>query len=135
MLHCKHRAHWREAGDERLRDRPRGFAAVDDPNIAVCLLPGTELALSADISYSDWSLRSLIREWRAVRTKTTHRTAIFRQVNVGQITHHDALELPDGKTVLLTHLSQGQEATVLQLPAVPRRPVETQKQEPAAIPA
>ena len=31
--------------------------------------------------------------------------------------HHDALEFPDGKTVLLTQLCKGQRATVLQLPA------------------
>ena len=86
----------------------RGFAAVDDLNTAVCLLPGTELAFSADISHADWTLRSLIRERSFARTKTTHRTAIFRQINVGVMTHHDALELPDGKTVLLTCLSQGQ---------------------------
>jgi hypothetical protein len=30
--------------------------------------------------------------------------------------HHDALEFPDGKTVLLTNLCKGQLATVLQLP-------------------
>ena len=24
----------------------RGFASVDDPNVAVCVLPGTELALA-----------------------------------------------------------------------------------------
>jgi hypothetical protein len=32
-------------------------------------------------------------------------------------THHDALEFPDGRTVLLTFLCEGQVATVLQLPA------------------
>jgi hypothetical protein len=32
-------------------------------------------------------------------------------------THHDALEFPDGQVVLLTHLREGQRATVLQLPA------------------
>ena len=32
-------------------------------------------------------------------------------------THHDALEFPDGRVVLLTHLREGQRATVLQLPA------------------
>jgi len=31
-------------------------------------------------------------------------------------THHDALEFPDGQVVLLTHLREGQRATVLQLP-------------------
>jgi hypothetical protein len=33
--------------------------------------------------------------------------------------HHDALEFPDGRIVLLTQLFEGQEATVLQLPAQP----------------
>jgi hypothetical protein len=31
--------------------------------------------------------------------------------------HHDALEFPDGKIILLTRLCEGQHATVLQLPA------------------
>ena len=31
--------------------------------------------------------------------------------------HHDALEFPDGRIVLLTRLSEDQVATVLQLPA------------------
>jgi hypothetical protein len=30
--------------------------------------------------------------------------------------HHDALELPTGQIVLITHLCQGQSATVIQLP-------------------
>ena len=33
--------------------------------------------------------------------------------------HHDALEFPDGRIVLLTRLSEGHVATVLQLPAQP----------------
>jgi len=49
-----------------------------------------------------------------------HATAIFRQVNKNEpMKHHDALEFPDGRIVLLTRLSEGQEATVLQLPAQP----------------
>jgi len=111
----------------------RGFASPSDLQTAVCLLPGTELAFSAGISHSDWTLRALIREWSPARTKTAHRTAIFRQINVGQMTHHDALEFPNGKRVLLTCLSVGQEATVLQLPAVPRPAPETQEQKPASI--
>jgi len=110
----------------------RGFASPNDLETAVCLLPGTELAFSASVSHSDWTLWSLIRECSPARAKTAHRTAIFRQVNVGQITHHDALEFPDGKRVLLTCLSVGQEATVLQLPAVHRPAAETQQQEPAS---
>ena len=29
----------------------RGFAAVDEPNVSVCLPPGTELAFEADVRY------------------------------------------------------------------------------------
>ena len=32
------------------------------------------------------------------------------------LTHHDALEFPDGSIILLTFLEEGQQATVLQLP-------------------
>jgi hypothetical protein len=39
--------------------------------------------------------------------------------------HHDALEFPDGEIVLLTHLSEGQQATVLQLPADPKTDVRS----------
>ncbi len=49
-----------------------------------------------------------------------HAAAIFRQVNKDEAwKHHDALEFPDGRIVLLTQLCVGQEATVLQLPAQP----------------
>ena len=58
-----------------------------------------------------------------------HKTAIFRQVNLSnRHTHHDALEFPDGEIVLLTYLMEGQQATVLQLPA--SATVE-QREEPA----
>jgi hypothetical protein len=44
------------------------------------------------------------------------KVARFRQINKGRSNvHHDALEFPDGKTVLLT-MCKGQHATVLQLP-------------------
>ena len=46
--------------------------------------------------------------------------------------HHDALELPDGQTLLLTFLCEGQEATVLQLPAKPASEAEAKAQQRAA---
>ena len=50
------------------------------------------------------------------------KVAQFRQINVGKPrVHHDALEFPNGETVVLTRLCEGQHATVLQLPA--SRPV------------
>jgi hypothetical protein len=85
----------------------RGFASVDERNVAVCLLPGTELAFEEEIRCETGMLLS----WRL-----GHRVAKFRQVDKDRNVHHDALEFPDGKTVLLTHLCKGQLATVLQLP-------------------
>jgi hypothetical protein len=59
-----------------------------------------------------------------------HATAIFRQVNKNEEwKHHDALEFPDGRIVLLTRLSEGQEATVLQLPAQPTTAAEAGAQK------
>jgi hypothetical protein len=99
----------------------RGFAVPEDSTTAVCVLPGTELAFAEEVKcnltpfgFSSW------------RTKTVnYRTAIFRQVNKDQPrVHHDALEFPDGTSVLLTDVLEGQEATVLQLPAQPKSPAE-----------
>jgi hypothetical protein len=111
------------------RTGTRGFASTADPATAVCVLPGTELAFAGEISHVDWKMRDLIRHPFSVRIKTTHKTAIFRQINKGnRMTHHDALEFPDGQIVLLTRLCEGQEATVLQLPAEPRTPEEVKEQ-------
>jgi hypothetical protein len=92
----------------------RGFAAADDLGLAVCVMPGTELAFSGEVACPPAGLFG----WK---TRTiNHQTAIFRQINKGKsAAHHDALEFPDGRTVLLTLLCQGQSATVLQLPARP----------------
>jgi hypothetical protein len=62
-----------------------------------------------------------------------HTTAIFRQVNKQTVAaHHDALEFPDGQIVLLTLLCEGQQATVLQLPAEPKTADERENQKRAA---
>jgi hypothetical protein len=62
-----------------------------------------------------------------------HKTAIFRQINKEKVAaHHDALEFPDGQIVLLTSLSEGQQATVLQLPAEPKCADDLEKQKRAA---
>jgi hypothetical protein len=111
----------------------RGFASAEDLSTAVCVRPGTELAFASEVTYRDWNVRSLIKARLAVRIATHHKTAIFRQVNKESMTHHDALEFPDGQVVLLTRLSPGQEATILQLPAEPRTVGEARKQERLAI--
>jgi hypothetical protein len=103
----------------------RGFAAPEDYNTAVCVLPGTELAFVTPIRCYE---RRGTFDWRWKMVK--HTTAIFRQVNKDNPrTHHDALEFPDGQVVLLTALLEGQEATVLQLPAQPSTVTEIKAQE------
>jgi hypothetical protein len=105
----------------------RGFAAADDPSVAVCLLPGTELSFAGDVTRVPVGL--LI--WRD--KVINQRTAIFRQINKEKMAvHHDALEFPGGEVVLLTSLSEGQQATVLQLPAAPKSAAETKEQERVA---
>jgi hypothetical protein len=102
----------------------RGFAAADDLGLAVCVMPGTELAFAGEVACLPIGLL-----WRKTRT-IAHGTAIFRQVNKDKpATHHDALEFPDGQTVLLTLLCQGQAATVLQLPAQPATAAEVVAQK------
>jgi hypothetical protein len=97
----------------------RGFAAIEEPNVAVCLLPGTELAFENEIEY-EGGLHLLVMNWGGSE-KIDEKVARFRQVNVDKPhVHHDALEFPNGKTVLLTRLLEGQMATVLQLPIRPR---------------
>ena len=104
----------------------RGFAASENPGVAVCVLPGTELAFAHEVK------RWAIRLWPWHHGVIKHKTAIFRQINKNKVAaHHDALEFPDGQIVLLTSLSEGQRATVLQLPAEPKTVVESEAQRRA----
>jgi hypothetical protein len=103
----------------------RGFAAEEDLGSAVCVLPGTELAFASPVECGAAGLL-----WR--RTTIDHKAAIFRQVNKERAAaHHDALEFSDGRLVLLTTLSVGQEAVVLQLPAQPKSDAVAQSQRRA----
>lgn len=93
----------------------RGFAAVGEPGVAVCLLPGTEVAMDRVPEY-DHPLGRLFPKLRS-RKAGGYKVARFRQVKPNEIgVHHDALEFPNGKTVLIAELLPGQEVTVLQLP-------------------
>ncbi len=105
----------------------RGFAASEDRSIAVCVLPGTELSFTKKVT----CLGSGLFCWRD--KVIDHNTAIFRQINKNKMAaHHDALEFPDGQIILLTLLTEDQEATVLQLPAEPKTAVEAESQKRAA---
>ncbi len=105
----------------------RGFSAPEDSGLAVCVLPGTELSFDGEVTCVSTGLFP----WRERAIK--YNTAIFRQVNKDRVAaHHDALEFPDGRVVLLTLLSEGLSATVLQLPAQPKTAEEATAQERAA---
>jgi hypothetical protein len=103
----------------------RGFAAAEDAEVAVCVLPGTELAFASAVTVTE---SRFVVGWKA--ETLGYATAIFRQVNKNEpFRHHDALEFPDGRIVLLTQLCGGQEATVLQLPAQPTTTAEADAQK------
>ena len=99
----------------------RGFASVGEPNVAVCLLPGTELAFEKEVRCETAFGFHRKRQFG-------HRVAMFREINKHKPNvHHDALEFPDGQIVLLTQLCEGQHATVLQLPAHQHVTVDAQR--------
>ena len=101
-----------------------GFASPEDASTAVCVLSGTELAFATAIRCSARGLFG----WKMI--VLNHKTATFRQINKDNPrTHDDALEFPDGRMVLLTHLLAGQEATVLQFPPQPVTVVEIKAQK------
>ena len=87
----------------------RGFASQSDLGVAVCLLPGTELAFAEDVKYDN--------RWIWTRTINS-KVGKFGKIDPHiPERHHDAIEFPDGNYVLVTQLCEGQRATVLQMPA------------------
>jgi hypothetical protein len=89
----------------------------------VCLLPGTEVAFEKEVE-----CERVLRVFRSQKL-IVDKVARFRQIKTEDPNaHHDALEFPDGQIVLLTRLCEGQHAVVLQLPAQPKTPAETDAQ-------
>jgi hypothetical protein len=98
----------------------RGFCAEKEPGVAVCLLPDTELAFEGPIKQSGfWGL--IVDHVRARLGYEPGGATVtrFREVDLhNPHTHHDAIELADGRIIKLTMLQEGQRARVLQLPAM-----------------
>lgn len=104
----------------------RGFAAIGEPNVAVCLMPGTEIAFEDEVTCVH-ALGLLPSR------KIPEKVARFREINQqNPHDHHDALEFPSGQIVLVTRLCEGQTATVLQLPVDPEKASETKVSAPQA---
>src|SRR3982074_3855634 len=85
----------------------RGFASESEPTVAVCMLPGTELAFADNVKYDNrwiWTkaINSRVEKFGAIEPEVPHR-------------HHDAIELTHGSRVLVTQLCEGQRVTVLPL--------------------
>jgi hypothetical protein len=109
------------------RTGTRGFADVEAQSVAVCLLPGTEIAFPEGLLVARRFFLGLRRK------QVCYDTAIFRQINRNVLNvHHDALEFPDGHVMLLTLVAPNQKATVLQLPATPKTAAEADAQHRVA---
>jgi hypothetical protein len=101
----------------------RGFSPMGETNVAVCLLPGTEVAFDREVQHQVAGFR--LRVFKKEPGQIRHKVARARMVNVDNpFAHHDAIEFPDGQIVLLSHLCVGQHLTVLQLPAQATSPAE-----------
>ena len=86
----------------------RGFASVEETEVAVCLLPGTELVFEQNVRRRG--------RWFGSR-KVPFSVALFCKLNPeNPFKRHDALAFPDGTTLLVNSLVRGQRARVLQLP-------------------
>jgi hypothetical protein len=99
----------------------RGFCAVNEAGVAVCLLPGTELAFEGPVRYNGlWGDVLNYIKARLGYSRADASVARFRQVDLDNPhTHHDAIEMADGRIIKLSLLHEGQRARVLQLPAQP----------------
>jgi hypothetical protein len=105
----------------------RGLSAVGEPRVAVCLLAGTEVAFETDVKYD---LAFSLLPNRMLK----ERVARFRQIHKDRPDrHHDALEFPSGRIVLIARLRDGQRLTVLQLPALPMAGIEANELKRASF--
>jgi hypothetical protein len=95
----------------------RGFASESEPAVAVCMLPGTELAFAEDVRYDNRWIWTRTTDWRVGKFNQIEPEVAER--------HHDAIEFPDGSHVLVTQLCRGQRATVQQLPVTESTRVPT----------
>ena len=86
----------------------RGFASAEEREVAVCLLPDTELVFEQNVRYH--------RRWFGSKEVPFSVTQFCKLNPENPNQHHDALAFPDGATLLVDSLVRGQRARVLQLP-------------------
>ena len=103
-----------------------GFASPAEEGIAVCLLPGTELAFERNVKYQGGWFKS-----HTVNFSVAKFCKIAPEI---LCQHHDALAFPDGSTVFVNSLVRGQRARVLQLPVTGNGPQSRNVKELPKIP-
>ena len=85
-----------------------GFASPAEPGVAVCLLPGTELAFEKEVKFQTGWFRSYTVKFNVAKFCKLTPEMPFQ--------HRDALAFPDGSTLLVHSLIKGQRVQVLQMP-------------------
>lgn len=104
----------------------RGFGLLGARDIAICLMPGTEIAFDGNaviepelLSLPKWNIGECL--------------ARFRHVNHGDpLLPRDAVEFIGGEIVPVMRLAEGQVATVIQLPSArAASPEQMLRAEPA----
>ena len=88
-----------------------GFALVGRPGEAIRLLPDTTLEFDKEIRH--------FHRFSRLRFRIGHKTARFRHFPRDANANNDALELADGRLIMLTELAAEQTATVMKVPPLP----------------
>jgi hypothetical protein len=104
----------------------RGFAASEDANVAVCVLPGTELGFAAEVRCLATGLFALARQSRQSQNSDLSAN------QQGQDGHASRCVGISGWPDRAADICEDQQATVLQLPAEPKTAVEVQSQRRVA---
>jgi hypothetical protein len=108
-----------KAGDKLVTTRigtARGFALAENRLMGICLSPVTELAFEGPVKTFTLFGPRLSRWLKRGKPRSV---ALFRR-KINRGARQDVLEYPDGHFEHVTWLCEGQVATVLQLPVLPR---------------
>ncbi len=101
-----------------------GFAAPNEEGVAVCLLSGTELAFERNVKYGGGWFRSKTVGYSVAKFCKIDPATPYR--------YHDGLEFPDGSTLLVHSLVEGQRLKVLQMPITNKGHKSTWQRDEAA---
>jgi hypothetical protein len=108
-----------------------GFFDADDPNVAICLQPGTEVAFDKPPLLRRGYFAFVPSMIRRQLGQGLPQVATFRKVDTAnERAHHDALEFAGGRVVKIDELKAGLSAKVVSLPAIARDvPIEQMVEE------